>query len=168
MILAAILAASACKDPVSPSSFDPMALSTSATEAFGTCQNNQAVQSLDVMGSLFTFTGAPPAFPSAWGEAISPGLPATFRMLARAAAAFSDANPTALFPSTVLGKTFIYYTGTGRYGVSDRTGAPSNGVRFILYSVNPATRTIVTPLQEIGSVDLTDKGSNTLGVSAVV
>src|SRR2546425_13107244 len=113
MILAAILAASACKDPVSPSSFDPMALSTSATQAFGTVQNNQAVQSLNVMGSLFTFTGAPPVFQSAPSETISQvlrGLPAAFGSLARAAAAFSNANPTGLFPSTVLGKTFIYYT----------------------------------------------------------
>lgn len=48
------------------------------------------------------------------------------------------------------GKTFVYNTISGEYEVSDRTGAPSNGVRFILYSVNPITHVPTQPLDEIG------------------
>ncbi|HTG49534.1 MAG TPA: hypothetical protein VL915_03525, partial [Gemmatimonadales bacterium] len=49
-----------------------------------------------------------------------------------------------------LGKTFVRNASTLEYEVSDRTGAPSNGVRFIVYTVNPISGQPVTPLQEVG------------------
>ncbi len=53
-----------------------------------------------------------------------------------------------------LGKTFIRNASTLEYEVSDRTGAPSNGVRFIVYTVNPISGQPVTPLQEVGYADV--------------
>ena len=53
-----------------------------------------------------------------------------------------------------LGKTFVRNAETLEYEVSDRTGAPSNGVRFIVYTVNPISGEPVTPLQEVGYADV--------------
>jgi hypothetical protein len=53
-----------------------------------------------------------------------------------------------------LGKTFVRNPETLEYEVSDRTGAPSNGVRFIVYAVNPISGQPVTPLQEVGYADV--------------
>jgi hypothetical protein len=63
------------------------------------------------------------------------------------------------------GTTFVIDPGTGQY-VPDpgRTGAPSNGVRFILYGLNPVTG---DPLldQEIGHADLVDEGDSVSGIA---
>jgi hypothetical protein len=59
-------------------------------------------------------------------------------------------------PPEVAGKTFVYDEATGSYAASTRTGAPGNGVRFILYEVDPVSYAPVQPLSEIGHVDLTD------------
>lgn len=71
----------------------------------------------------------------------------------------SSAEP--IFPSNLLGKTFEWSFALGRYEMSARTGAPANGVRFILYAINPLTRQPADPLNEIGLLDLTDEGDAT-------
>lgn len=53
-----------------------------------------------------------------------------------------------------LGVTFVRNAETLEYEASDRTGAPSNGVRFIVYTVNPISGQPVTPLQEVGYADI--------------
>lgn len=57
--------------------------------------------------------------------------------------------------SSMLGKTLTYNPATKAYGVSDRTGAPANGVRFVLYQNDASNQPIVA--QEIGAADLTDQ-----------
>ncbi len=74
-----------------------------------------------------------------------------------------------IFPSNFLGKTFEWDEGLGRYAMTDRAGAPTNGVRFILYAVDPFTEQPATPLNEVGLLDLTDEGdaaATRLGVRA--
>ncbi len=78
----------------------------------------------------------------------------------RILAAHSRANSQAMpvLPADALGKTFIYDAATDRYVVDPtRTGAPGNGVRYILYAINPVTG---EPLvgQEIGYADYLDEG----------
>ena len=53
-----------------------------------------------------------------------------------------------------LGVTFVRHPETLVYEASDRTGAPSNGVRFIVYTVNPISGQPVAPLQEVGYADV--------------
>ncbi len=53
-----------------------------------------------------------------------------------------------------LGVTFVRNAETLEYEASDRTGAPSNGVRFVVYAVNPLSDQPVTPLQEVGHADV--------------
>jgi hypothetical protein len=82
------------------------------------------------------------------------GLDVVTRKLTTAAV---DAG-TALIPvmrSSVLGTTFVYDPSVRKY-VPDpaRSGAPSNGVRFILYDVDPNENPTGN---EIGYADLTDE-----------
>jgi hypothetical protein len=62
--------------------------------------------------------------------------------------------PRAAILDEHLGKTFVRNAETLEYEVSARTGAPSNGVRFIVYAVNPVSGQPVTPLQEVGYADV--------------
>ncbi len=55
-------------------------------------------------------------------------------------------------PTEVLGTTFVYDPGSSQYVASDRTGAPTDAVRFILYDG-------ITTLNEVGYFDLTDKSN---------
>ena len=84
-------------------------------------------------------------------------------LLPHGAAAGLSASSGAI-PPAALGKTFVYTTGSG-YVASDRTGAPSDGVRFVLYAVDPLTRQPVEPLTETGYVDVVDhSGDNDVDV----
>lgn len=148
LMLAALLAA--CSD-LGTESFDPMASSQKAQQAFGMVSNNPAVQHFDALSGAFTWTGAPPVLPSA--------------------AAPAAASPTDILPPQApLGKTFVYNSQTGEYTGSQETGAPSNGVRYLLYQVDPAVKVIKLPPVSIGYLDLTNENTpapNSLGVKAV-
>ncbi len=85
-------------------------------------------------------------------------------LLPHARAAGLSASSGAI-PASALGKTFLYDETGGQYVVSDRTGAPSDGVRFVLYAVDPLTHQPVSPLSETGYVDVIDhSGSNDVDV----
>ena len=73
---------------------------------------------------------------------------------------------SAAIPAEVAGKTFEY-NGTD-YVPTDRSGAPSNGVRFIIYAVNPITLQPSSPLDEVGYVQLTDLSGSTTQAARVV
>lgn len=70
------------------------------------------------------------------------------------------ADPYAL-PVIALGKTFTWDVDTDAYELSDppREGAPGNGVRFVLYQVDPEFGMPVEPLVEVGYVQLTQTGT---------
>ncbi len=91
------------------------------------------------------------------------GLTASAQRIARSVEGFNGGIARhvalAVIPAQVLGKTFEYSTETDAYVVSERTGAPANGVRFIVYAVNPITRVPVEPLQEAGYADLLDQST---------
>ncbi|MFN0098936.1 MAG: hypothetical protein ACKVS7_09705 [Gemmatimonadaceae bacterium] len=72
-----------------------------------------------------------------------------------------------VIPAPLLGKTMEYSVAQGRYVVGQRTGAPANGVRFVLYAVDPVTEDIVTPLAETGYVDLTRTVTNQVATARV-
>jgi hypothetical protein len=64
-------------------------------------------------------------------------------------------------PQQYLATTFVWDAGTGGYVASNLTGAPSDGVRFLLYAVDPVLLQPVDPLVETGYVDVTDHGTMT-------
>jgi hypothetical protein len=163
-----LLALAGCKDANGPENFNPEVTAQKLVQAFGAAENNRAVQSMEILSGAFTFTGAaPPALGVPRADLGRLSLPGAFeKVITRLAV-----SPSALLPSNVLGKTFIYSTQTATYQASDQAGAPSNGARFTLYAVDLVNRIPVTPLEVIGYVDLTDKSTaatNTLGIKAMI
>jgi hypothetical protein len=61
---------------------------------------------------------------------------------------------TAAIPAEYLGVTFTYNADTDQYEPSDLTGAAENGVRFMVYAVNPISGVPIEPLVEVGYADI--------------
>ncbi len=171
----ATLAVGGCGD----GPFDPVATDNAVEGVFATIENNQAVQSIAVLADGFpAFSGAPAALQATLPIALSAarGTPQWFgarlSQLELKPPPHSTAAPAVLFPADLLGKTFVYNTQTGAYEVDlNRSGAPATGVRLILYAVDPILRQVVTPLNEIGHLDLTDEGTpaaDAVGIKAVI
>lgn len=165
---AAIVMLSGCGSSTSPASaFDPITADSTSTRLFAPMDSNQALQSIAELSTYFSLTGAPPALgllPRP-GDADTPS--ATLDRLRGVGIALDAADIQSILPSNVLGKTFVYNPNTPGYELSDSTGAPSNGVRFILYAVDPVLHRVLTPLNAIGYVDFIDEGSD-LRITAVV
>jgi hypothetical protein len=138
--------------PVTP--FDPDATAQAAAEL----ESRLDVDS-DVMMSLQLVS---PAL-DAEGGAFAQLLPAGVVRPARPFNAQMMVDPSfamePIFPSNFLGTTFEWDDVLGRYAMTERTGGPANGVRFILYAVDPFSGQPVMPLSETGWLDLTDEGS---------
>ncbi len=121
-----------------------------------------------VLGSSFTASVGAVQEGAAGVQSSIPGAAAYARRLAAllphgTAAGFSASSGA--IPPAALGKTFVYSTAESRYVVSDRTGAPSDGVRFVLYAVDPLTHQPAAPLAETGYVDVVDhSGTNDVDV----
>lgn len=103
------------------------------------------------------------------GELRAAAVRSAQRVVALTPASTSSSFSAAIaaIPAEVAGKTYEYSGGS--YVPTDRTGAPANGVRFLIYAVNPVTFEPVEPLQEVGYVQLTDEsGSSTQAARVVV
>jgi hypothetical protein len=87
------------------------------------------------------------------------------RIVPRPAAAGFSASSAAI-ASQFLGKTFVYSGGT--YVVSAETGAPANGVRFLLYALDAVTLLPAEPLDPTGYVDLMDLSSGSTAAARVI
>lgn len=110
-----------------------------------------------------TAWGAPALIRAGWTAAT-----ANSHWEAQAAAqAFSAAGPAAgpLLPQDFLGRTYDRFEGQYRHN-SDRTDAPVDGVRFILYEVDPVTHD--QGVTEVGYVDLIDESTETAYVARVI
>lgn len=59
----------------------------------------------------------------------------------------------AAIPDEYLGVTFTYDAETG-YGPSNLPGAPENGVRFLVYAIDPISGVPIEPLIEVGHADV--------------
>lgn len=92
-------------------------------------------------------------------------LAASARRAARSASGFNSRTVSsvalAVLPAEVLGKTYEYNTETAHYEQTARTGAPANGVRFIVYAINPITEVPTEPLTEAGYADVLDESTAT-------
>src|SRR5437868_4333194 len=130
--LATALTVGACKDSLGVADFNPAMTGQKVDGAVAALGNNQAVQSMNVMSNAFTFSGAPPAPLSA---ALAAARLAGRNRSVFAAIGTLERAPEGLFPAAALGKTFVYNSQTGKYQASDLSGAPANGVRYLLYAV---------------------------------
>ncbi len=79
----------------------------------------------------------------------------------------AEARTASAIPAPALGKTFEFDPLTDTYEMGERTGAPANGVRFVLYAIDPVTERPAEPLVETGYVDLTRTATNSSATARV-
>jgi hypothetical protein len=179
----AVLSAACGKDSVGPKSpADPQA-TTAQLQSLGSIFDVPALNSMSaVAGSIAPTSAVVPALQLA--GAANPLMQSKLRPYAErieGARMFTRLVPqmsvsraaaaAALFPPALLGKTFEWDFTTLQYDTTARTGAPSNGVRFILYAINELTGYPAEPAPgvEVGFVDLKDEtGSGAPKVHVIV
>jgi hypothetical protein len=177
---AAAFVVAACGDGNGPGGggdFDPVTSKQEAEEILTSVGENPAVQSLALIQTqdlnfaavgIFQAT-APVAMPTL----ASRENWATSRtaLLRRIAPRFSSTGTAIVIPTEARGTTFEFNTSTGNYEAGSQTGAPSNGVRFILYEPNSSGTAPATPLNDIGHLDLVDESTGStdaIGIVAVI
>lgn len=103
-----------------------------------------------------TLLGAAPIVPPRAANQPYADAPARLQALRLAASTFGSGITASVIPTPLLGKTFVWDVTTHQYVVGPDPG-PTNGVRVILYAVDPITGQIVeNPLTPVGYVDLID------------
>ena len=155
-----VAAAAACGDSTGPENFDPVDTQQKADAVLAAFDNPAllslgALQNLSFGGPLLSATLPPEPLAFATSTAA-----ARLRDWARTVPSFGSASPLAIFPADVLGATFVWDADLDQY-VQDpqRTGAPSNGVRVILYAVDPVLHLPTAALDEIGYLDIMDEST---------
>ena len=123
-------------------------------------------ESLSVSSGNFNQVADTGAAPAALLQASFGVASATGHWEATAVAQAFAAGPAAgpLVPVDFLGRTYDRDANGYRHN-PDRTDAPANGVRFILYEVDPVTRDIGST--EIGYVDILDESTDLAYVARV-
>jgi hypothetical protein len=166
LLAAVCVALSGCGDSGPDAPFNPTGTSEDI-QAVNATFDSPTFTSFTVLSPLFDATLGGSALVSTSASAFnlrrnttSGELRAAAVRTARRLAALAPATSKGAFsassaaiPVEFAGKTFEY--SGGAYVVTDRTGAPANGVRFLLYAINPVTFQ-PEPLQEVGYVQLTD------------
>ena len=157
-----------------PSTFDPAATSADVS-AMTAAFESPVIQSFAAASaSMDAVSGARATFTLGQLETASSRSRDAARYISRVRSVLGTQSAglsasSAAIPPEALGKTFIYSTADGHYVASDRAGAPSDGVRFVLYAVNPVTGAIAEPLNEIGYADVVvDEGSTSLSAKVTV
>lgn len=161
--LLAIAFVAACEDSTGPTGPLDVAGLQADLAAASAAVNSPASASLGALGPAISG-----ALADAGGSFGAAALPAALlkdpnALLARAelrSQLTSGNGGASVIPQVALGKTFQFDTIADRYAAGDRTGAPANGVRFILYAVDPVTEELVFPLVETGYADLTRTVTN--------
>jgi hypothetical protein len=173
-VAAAALIASACHDTSAPQPklANPQQL-TSDLQTVDSVFQSPAFQSFT---SLDSAPGSPvqvsaPAgalLRAAWiaapGSLSEPyaAAPARLQAIKLAAAALSSTATAGVIPPTLQGKTFVWNATTSHYVVDSTAtpAAPANGVRIILYAIDPLTRRPAgNPPIAVGYVDLLDQSA---------
>jgi hypothetical protein len=162
--LAVSIFAACDDDPTAPtgSDLDPVAAEQALDQASSQFfENNQAVQGLEYFGDFMI--GALGVDVTAFDLltlAKADRLQSIPNVL-RTSVAEGMADSPQRIPVGALGITFVYNPDTDQYEASARTGAPANGVRFILYAVDPILGLPIEDpdLIEVGHIDIIDTSS---------
>jgi hypothetical protein len=162
-------ALAACSDNTGPAKLANPAATAAKVNAVDSVFNVAAIDAFTSIGDLIDpASGLAPAAnmvratqpeaPRPWASGYA-GAAQRFR--AFESVSLSPSNTLVLIPDELKGKTFEWDITLHHYVVTDRPGAPADGVRFILYAVNPITRRPAEPLVEVGYVDLIDLSTET-------
>lgn len=165
-LLVAALLVAGCSDGTGPGEpFDP-ARTEADLAVLGTVMEGDEFQAFTAMSAYFQLGGAVPLASVSSARALltssNPASEETARKVAIAAAEALALKTTEggapsleVLPPSVFGTTFEFDTASGQYVASSRTGAPNNGVRFIIYAVDPFSGDPIVDT-EVGYADLID------------
>lgn len=170
-ILAAVALgfAAACSESAGPAKLADPLTTAAKVNAVDSVFSVPAIDAFTSVGDLIDpASGLAPAAsmlratqPEAPGPRLSGYAGAAQRYREFSNLSFSPTSTLGLIPDELKGKTFEWDVALHRYVVTDRPGAPPDGVRFILYAINPITRRPAEPLVEVGYVDLIDLSTET-------
>ena len=162
------LALAGCStDGSAPSEFDPQGTAADMAAAQDAFASGPTASFAAVGGDISVVLNGSPLVASSAALALSRPSQASARYarqiasLVTAGGAGIQASVVAI-PSEVAGKTFVWDESTDTYAASDLSGAPSNGVRFLLYAVDPVLLRPVEPVVETGYVDVIDQSTSSL------
>jgi hypothetical protein len=170
------LAIAACgKDSSAPSEFNPAGTSADMSAAEDAFTSSQ-MSSFSALGADISVAlgGSAAVQTSALAVHHAPrGATATARYARQLAALLPHQGAlqamTAAVPTSLEGTTFVWDLSSSTYVASDQSGAPSDGVRFLLYAIDPVTSRPADPLVVVGYVDLVDHStSSTVDVQVKV
>ena len=179
----AALTAAACNETTRPQAHlsNPAQLSADL-QTVGSVFTSPAFQSFSALGlatgspvaattRVGALLGAAPIVPPRTSTQPYANAPARLQALRTAAGALRGGITASVMPPTVLGETFVWDVTTHQY-VADPSAtppAPANGVRIILYAVDPVTGAVVEPPVATGYVDLIDLSTgNTNSLQVIV
>ena len=180
---AAALTAAACNSNTGPQAHlsNPAQLSADL-QTVGSIFTSPTFQSFSALGlatgspvaaatPVGALLGATPIVPPRTSTQPYANAPARLQALRTAAGALRGGITASVIPPTVLGETFVWDVTTHQY-VADPSAtppAPANGVRIILYAVDPVTGAVVEPPVATGYVDLIDLSTgNTNSLQVIV
>jgi hypothetical protein len=153
-----LAAAVACGDSTGPEDFDPVTTQQKTDVILAAFDDNPALASLAAVeglplgGPLLAATV--PTSPSAFATGAS-----LRRLVEAARPSFGSTAVFAIFPADLLGATFVWSPGQGYVEDANAVGAPADGIRVILYTVNPLTQVPTQPLEPRGYLDIIDEST---------
>lgn len=170
---AAVLAAACSNSPTAPATLSNPQATTAAIAALDSTFNTSVLASFGAVSSTVGHVAAtaPLARAAAIVQATLPrpgefgptaSAAAVRRLSALRAVAFAPASPQGLvINDTLYGSIYTWDTTFQAYLRTSTTGGPANGIRFILYAINPFTGSIAVPLDTVGHADLLDQSVST-------
>lgn len=181
VLIAATLLLGACGgDSNDPTTFDPAGMSDDFDAASGVFQANftgEVGANFDLVADrLATMTGgvAITASANTLRSVVSDHRSSEARDSFTVAAKNLLRSRTAVSGSAVIlppeleGNTYVWDVGGSDYVLSDRTDAPDDGVRFVLYALDPVTDEPAAPLNEVGYLDLRDLSTASTDAARIV
>ncbi|MEO7475128.1 MAG: hypothetical protein ABIY46_07305, partial [Gemmatimonadales bacterium] len=158
------LALAACGKDNGPSEFNPTGTSADMAAAQGAFVSQQTSSFAAVGADISAVLNGSPFVAGSAALALGGPPAAAARYARRMAALVPKARrgiqaSVAVVPSEVLGTTFVWDEATNQYVASGEAGAPSAGVRFRLYAVDPVLLRPVEPVVAVGYVDIIDQGT---------
>jgi hypothetical protein len=158
------LALAACGKNNGPSTFDPQGTSTDMAVAQDAFAAQQTASFAAIGPDISAVLSGSPVVASSAALALRRPSAASAVFARKLVSALPRRGAgiqatVAALPSSVLGTTFVWDETNHVYVASSLTGAPANGVRFVLYAVDPVTLRPVEPVVEVGYVDILDQST---------
>jgi hypothetical protein len=161
--VAIAIAVAACSDSSGPATISNPAATIQDLLALDSAFQTEPFNALGLLVGNFPAAAPPAASLTRVVAALGVTLPprpdlaaGTLRRSLGPLAGLAVASPMApVIPDTLLGLTFEWNPDSLKYRPTSRSGAPQNGIRFILYREDGVTG-YPDPTQEVGSLDIID------------